>query len=138
MASSFERKLDAARSAYEENDPLRALRRLEDARRVALGGGDDEQLRRLLDFADAVIAREERTEIEREHVVYAIKQNLRQLERRRAFEDERAPVDPYPNLETSQPQTRTYLSTSVKVWIGIGIAAATVVIVLWLLSPLLD
>ncbi len=138
MASRFERELDAARAAYEQNDPLRALRRLDRARRDAVGRGNAAQLRAVLDFAHGVIPRDERTEIERENVVYAARQNLRQLERRRAYEDEREWVDPFPGLETPRAQTRTYLSTGTKIWIGVGVALGSVLVVLWLLSPLLS
>jgi hypothetical protein len=138
VASKFERKLDAARTAYEQNDPFKALRRLDDARRDAVGRRNEEQLHHVLDFADGVIARDERTEIERETVIYAARQNLRQIGRRRAYDGEQEWVDPYPHLEAPHPQTRTYLSAGVKVWIGVGVAIGTAVIVLWLLSPLFD
>ena len=138
MAPNFERKLDAARSAYEDNDAFKALRRLDDAREDAIGRSNEEQLHRVLDFAAGVIARDERTEIERETVIYAVRQNLRQISRRRAYDDEHEWVDPYPNLEAPHPQTRTYLSTGVKIWIGVGVAFGTILFVLWLLSPLLD
>jgi hypothetical protein len=137
MAARFDGELEAARGAYQQNDPFGALRRLDRARRVATKNRNEEQLRRVLDFADGVIARDERTEIERETVAYAAKQNLRQLERRRAYEETREPVDPYPDLETPRPQTRTYLSTGLKIWIGVGVALGTVFVVLWLLSPVL-
>lgn len=138
MASKFERELDAARSAYEQNDPFRALRRLDEARADAVGKRNGEQLNRVLDFAEGVIARDERTEVERENVIYAARQNLRQISRRVAYESESEWVDPFPGLETPRAQTRTYLSTSLKIWIGVGVALGTVLIVLWLLSPLYD
>jgi hypothetical protein len=125
VASKFEHELDAARAAYERNNPHGALRGLDRARRDALKRRNEEQLRRLLDFADGVIPRDERTEIERENVVYAIKQNLRQVTRRRAYEDEREWVDPYPDLESPRAQTRTFMSRGVKFWIAIGVLIGT-------------
>ena len=137
MAARFDDELETARGAYQRNDPCGALQRLDRARRVAVKNHSEEQLRRVLDFADGVIARDERTEIERESVVYAAKQNLRQLERRRAYDEAREPIDPYPDLETASAQTRTYLSAGLKVWIGVGVALGTIVVVLWLLSPVI-
>jgi hypothetical protein len=122
MASKFERALDAARTAYEGNDPYRALRSLDSARRDAVGRNNEEQLRHVLDFAEGVIPRDERTEVERENVLYATKQNLRQVSRRRAYEAERDWVDPYPDLETPRTQTRTFFSRGLKFWIGVGVA----------------
>ena len=127
MASKFERELDAARAAYEQNDPFRALRRLDRARRDAVGRRNEEQLNRVLEFAGGVIARDERTEIERENVIYAVRQNLRQISRRRAYEDEREWVDPFPDLETPRPQTRTFVSRGLKFWIGVGVAVGVLV-----------
>jgi hypothetical protein len=138
VASKFERRLDAARGAYEQNDPLSALRRLDAARRDAVGRRNEEQLRRVLEFVEGVIARDEQTEIERENVIYAVRQNLRQVERRRAYDEERDGIDPFPDLEAPHGQTRTYLSTGVKIWIGVGVGLATTFFVLWLLGSLFD
>ena len=138
MADSFDRELEAARAAYERNDPYDALRRLDRARRSALKRRDTERLRHVLTFADGVIARDERTEIERENVIYAARQNVRQVTRRIAWEFGEAWTDPFPHLDAPRPVTRTFVSTGVKIWIGIGVALGTGLLVLWLLSPLLD
>jgi hypothetical protein len=128
VATKFERELDAARTAYERNDPHTALRKLDRARRDALKRRNEGQLRRVLDFADGVISRDERTEIERENVVYSVRQNLRQVTRRRAYEDEREWVDPFPGLETPQTQTRTFISRGLKFWIGVGVVIGLLVV----------
>lgn len=137
MAGAFDRELATARAAYERNEPYRALRRLDRARESALKAKDVEQLERVLRFADGVIARDERTEIERENVLYAARQNMRQIGRRLAWERGESWTDPFPQLDAPRPVTRTFLSTGVKIWIGVGVALATALVVLWLLSPLL-
>jgi hypothetical protein len=121
VGSKFERELEAARTAYERNDPFRALRRLDRARRDALGRRNEQQLGQVLEFAAGVIVRDERTEIERENVLYAARQNLRQVTRRRAYDEERQWVDPFPDLETPRAQTRTFFSRGLKFWIGVGV-----------------
>lgn len=138
MADRFDRELEAARAAYERNDAFGALRRLDRARRAALKRKDVARLEHVLQFADGVITRDERTEIERENVLYASRQNLRQVTRRLAWETGSQWSDPYPALDAPRPVTRTFLSTGVKVWIGVGVAAGTILLVLWLLSPLYD
>jgi hypothetical protein len=138
MADRFERQLDAARAAYERNDPFGALRSLDHARRAAVKQKNTERLHRVLAFADGVIVRDERTEIERENVIYAARQNLRQVTRRLAWERQGSWTDPFPDLDAPRPVTRTFFSTGVKVWIGVGVAIGTALIVLWLLSPLYD
>jgi hypothetical protein len=135
--SDFESRLDAARAAYELNDPHRALRKLDAARRVALKRREEEKLRRVLEFADGVIARDDRTEIERENVLYAVRQNLRQLSRRRALRAGESWLDPFPDLETPRPHTRTFISTGLKIWIAVGVVLGTGLIVLWVLGSLL-
>jgi hypothetical protein len=130
----FESSLAAARVAYERNDPDGALRRLDRARKAALKHRDEAQLDRVLDFADGVITRDERTEIERESLLYAVRQNLRQLTRRRALMAGETWVDPFPGLETPLPQTRTYMSTGLKLWIAIGVLVGILVIVLWIVG----
>ena len=122
MATKFERELEAARAAYERNDPHAALRKLDRARRDALKRRNEEQLRRVLDFAEGAIPRDERTEIERENVIYAVRQNLRQATRRKAYEDEREWIDPFPDLESPRTQTRTFMSRGLKFWIAVGVA----------------
>ena len=136
MAGAFDRELATARAAYERNDPFGALRRLDRARQSALKAKDVEQLEHVLTFADGVIARDERTEIERENVIYAARQNIRQVRRRLAWERGESSVDPFPHLDGPRPVTRTFLSTGVKIWIGVAVALTTALLVLWLLSPL--
>ena len=138
MADPFERELAAARAAYERNDAFQALRRLDRARRTAVKQKDTERLDRVLGFAEGVIARDERTQIERENVIYAARQNLRQVTRRLAWERRETWADPFPALDAPRPVTRTFVSTGVKVWIGVAVAIATALLVLWLLSPLYD
>jgi hypothetical protein len=119
--ADFEKRLAAARDAYERNDPFGALRKLDPARRVALKRRDEGQVRRVLEFAEGVIARDERTEVERENVVYAARQNLRQLSRRRVLREGGTWEDPFPDLEAPRPQTRTFVSGGLKFWIGVGV-----------------
>lgn len=131
--SDFESRLAAARAAYERNDPHAALRRLDAARKAALKHRDEAQLGRVLDFADGVITRDERSEIERESLLYAVRQNLRQLTRRRALMAGETWVDPFPGLETPLPHTRTYMSTGLKLWIAVGVLVGILLIVLWII-----
>jgi hypothetical protein len=126
--ADFEKRLAAAREAYERNEPFEALRRLDRARRVALKRRDEEQVRRVLEFAEGVIARDERTEIERENVVYAARQNLRQLSRRRVLREGGTWKDPFPDLEEPRPQTRTFVSGGLKFWIGAGVVVGLLVV----------
>jgi hypothetical protein len=121
VARDFERSFAAARVAYEGNDTRNALRELERARRAALKQRDEEQLRRVLDFAEGSLARDEQTEIERENLLYSVRQNLRQLSRRRALRGGGPWEDPFPDLAAPQAHTRTFISRGVKFWIGVGI-----------------
>ena len=132
--SAFESRLAAARSAYERNDPHAALKRLDRARKAALKHRDEAQLGHVLDFAHGVITRDERTEIERESLLYAVRQNLRQLTRRRALMAGETWVDPFPGLEAPLPHTRTYMSTGLKLWIAVGVLVAILLIVLWIVG----
>jgi hypothetical protein len=127
LATNFERQIDAARAAYERNDPHGALKKLDRARRDALKRRNQEQLQRVLDFAEGVIARDASTEIERENLIYAIRQNLRQVTRRRAYEDETEWVDPFPDLESPRSHTRTFMSRGLKFWIGVGVALGVLI-----------
>jgi hypothetical protein len=83
-----------------------------------------------------VIARDERTEIERENVIYAARQNVRQVLRRQSWETGGDVADPFPDLDAPRPATRTFMSTGVKVWIGVGVALGTALVLLWVLAPL--
>jgi hypothetical protein len=138
VAGGFERDLQAARGAYEGNDPFRALRRLDRARRSALKRKDLAQLGRVLDFAEGVIARDERTEIERESLLYAVRQNVRQVTRRKAWETGSELVDPFPGLDAPRAPVRTFMSTGVKIWIAVGVALVIAIVVLWLLGAALS
>jgi hypothetical protein len=121
VARDFESRFAAARLAYERNDTRGALRELDRARKAALKQRDEEQLGRVLDFAEGSLARGEQTEIERENLLYAVRQNLRQLSRRRALLAGEAWEDPYPDLAAPQAHTRTFISRGVKFWIGVGV-----------------
>jgi len=126
VARDFESRLAAARSAYERNDTHGALRELDRARAVAFKERDEDKLRRVLDFAEGSLSREEQTEIERENLLYAARQNLRQLSRRRALLAGESWEDPFPDLETPQAHTRTFISRGVKFWIGVAVLLATI------------
>ena len=136
MPTNFERHLEAARAAHERNDVHGALGKLDAARKDALKRRNETQLNHVLEFAGGVIPRDERTEIERENVVYATRQNLRQVSRRRAYEDEREWVDPFPDLESPRTQTRTFISRGVKFWIGVGIVVGTLFAVAFLVAAI--
>jgi hypothetical protein len=127
VARDFERRFAAAREAYQRNDPHAALRQLGDARAAAARRRDEDQLRRVLDFAEGAIARDNRTEIERESLLYAVRQNLRQLTRRRALLAGESWEDPFPDLAAPRPHTRTFISRSHKVWIGVAVLFGTFV-----------
>ena len=128
MARDFESSLAAAREAYQRNDPLGALGKLDQARSAAARGRNEEQLRRVLDFADGVIVRDEQTEVERESLLYAVRQNLRRLTRRRALLSGERWEDPFPDLTAPHAHTRTYITRGVKVWIAVAIAFGTLVV----------
>lgn len=119
--ADFDSALAAAREAYERNDPHQALQKLDRARKVAVKKRDEGQLQRVLDFAEGALARDERTEIERENLLYAVRQNLRQLTRRRALLAGEEWTDPFPDLETPRPHTRTFISRGLKFWIAVGV-----------------
>ena len=138
MARDFEASLAAARQAYEENDPHGALRKLDRARTVAVKERDEEQLRRVLAFAEGAVPRDERTEVERENLLYAVRQNLRQLTRRRALLAGESWVDPFTDLESPRSHTRTFMSPGLKVWIGVGVALAILIVVLWIVGNVVD
>jgi hypothetical protein len=126
VARDFESRLAAARSAYEGNNTHAALRELDRARAAAVKERDEGKLRRVLDFAEGSLSREEQTEIERENLLYAARQNLRQLSRRRALLAGESWEDPFPDLETPQAHTRTFISRGVKFWIGVAVLLAAV------------
>jgi hypothetical protein len=127
VARDFERRFAAAREAYQRNDPHAALRELGHARASALKRHDEDQLRRVLGFAEGAIARDNRTEIERENLLYAVRQNLRHLTRRRALLAGEAWEDPFPDLAAPRPHTRTFIGRSHKVWIGVAVLFGTFV-----------
>jgi hypothetical protein len=137
VAGGFEGELAAARGAYERNDAYGALRRLDRARQSALKTKDLRALEWIVEFADGVIARDERTEIERESMLYAARQNMRQVTRRLAWESGEGWTDPFPELDVPRPTTRTFMSRGLKVWIGVGVVLGTILAALWLLSPLI-
>jgi hypothetical protein len=128
VARDFESSLAAAREAYQRNDPLGALRKLDQARSAAAKGKNEEELRRVLDFADGVIARDEHTQIERESLLYAVRQNLRRLTRRRALLGGQPWEDPFPDLTAPEGHTRTYITRGVRFWIALAIAFGTLVV----------
>ena len=138
VARDFEGSLAAARQAYEQNDPHGALRKLDRARAAAIKKRNEEQLRRVLDFAEGSLARDERTEIERENLLYAVRQNLRQLTRRRALLAGESWIDPFSDLESARPHTRTFMSPGLKIWIGVGVAVGIIVVALWIIGSLAD
>jgi hypothetical protein len=107
------------------------LKQLERARTTARKRGDEEQLRRVLEFANGTISRDERTEIARENLLYAVRQNLRQASRTRALSADEPWLDPYPELGSRGEHTRTFVSRGVKVWIAVGVVAGIAFYVLW-------
>ncbi len=131
IASDFERALGSARAAYERNETAGALNQLERARGAARKRADEGQLSRVLEFVDGTISRDERTEIARENLLYAVRQNLRQATRARALSAGEPWLDPYPELASPREHTRTFVSGGVKVWIAVGVAAGIAFFVLW-------
>jgi hypothetical protein len=121
VADNFESWLTAARESYQQNNPHQALSKLDRARTVATKNRDEEQLQRVLDFAEGSLARDEQTEIDRENLLYAVRQNLRQLARRRALLAGESWTDPFPDLESPRSHTRTFISRGLKFWIAVGI-----------------
>jgi hypothetical protein len=121
VTQDFESWLAAARESYQRNDPHQALSKLDRARTVAVKNHDQEQLQRVLDFAEGSLARDEQTEIERENLLYAVRQNLRQQARRRALLAGESWTDPFPDLESPRPHTRTFISRGLKFWIAVGV-----------------
>jgi hypothetical protein len=128
VARDFESSLAAAREAYQRNDPLGALKKLDQARSAAAKSKNEDQLRHVLDFADGVIVRDEHTEIERESLLYAVRQNLRRLTRRRALLAGQPWEDPFPDLTAPEGHTRTYITRGVRFWIALAIAFGTLVV----------
>ena len=81
-------------------------------------------LRHVLDLATLVETADERTAAERDNVVYAAKQNLRQATRTRAVRERSEWIDPYPDIEApAAPRARVYFTRWVKLAIAIGVLA---------------
>jgi hypothetical protein len=107
------------------------MKQLERARGAARKRADEGQLSRVLEFVDGTISRDERTEIARENLLYAVRQNLRQATRTRALRAGEPWLDPYPELGSPREHTRTFLSRGVKVWIAVGVVAGIALYLLW-------
>ena len=135
VAPTPDRDLGEARAAIDGGDGLAALRSLDRARRGYLKQRDADGLEHVLDMAALVDAADDRMQIGRENLVYAVKQNLRQESRRAARERAEPWVDPYPDLQAPSEHTALVLTRPVKAVIAIGVAAGTALLVAILVLP---
>jgi hypothetical protein len=129
VAPNPDRELAEARECIDRSDERGAIKRLNRARRGYLKRHDLAGLEHLLVLADLVEARDERSRIDRDNLLYALKQNLRQESRRHARLREEHWHDPYPDLHASTEHTRIAFTRGVKVAIATAVALATVAIV---------
>jgi hypothetical protein len=124
VARNPERDFGEARERLDRGDHIGALRSLDRARRGFARRGDVDGLRHVLDLATLVETADERTAAERDNVVYAAKQNLRQATRTRAVRERSEWIDPYPDIEApAAPRARVYFTRWVKLAIAIGVLA---------------
>jgi hypothetical protein len=139
LAASPDRELGAARAAIDRGDAEAALKSLDRARRGYLGQDDTEGLEHVLDMVSLVDGTEARLRLGRENLAYAVKQNVRQVTRRKAQQRGEAWSDPFPDLQAPTAHTGIVLTRGVKLWIGVGVLAAIAAIVgLVLANVLID
>src|SRR5690348_14581706 len=138
VAASPDRDLGEARAALDRGDGRRAVTGLDRARRGYLNHHDAEGLEHVLAMAALVDGADDRTRIDRQNLVYAVKQNLRQESRRRARERREPWVDPYPDLQAPQEHTGLTVTRGAKIAIGLGPLAALAVFVGFVLAIALD
>jgi hypothetical protein len=122
VAPNPDRELADARAAIDRGDELRALKRLERARRGYAKRHDAPGLEHLLILADVLEGADERVRIGRTNLDYAIKQNLRLESRRRAHFTGEPWHDPYPDLAAPTEHTGIRFGRGVKLAIAAGIA----------------
>jgi hypothetical protein len=129
VAPNPDRDLADARAAIDRGDERTALKRLETARRGYARRHDAAGLEHLFILADVLEARDERTRIGRENLVYAVKQNLRLESRRRANMTGEPWRDPYPDLAAPTEHTGIAITRGIKLWIGLGVVVTTLAII---------
>jgi hypothetical protein len=137
VAASPDRDLGDARAALDRGDGRRAVASLDRARRGYLKRHDAEGLEHVLDMTALVDDADDRTRIARQHLVYAVKQNLRQESRRRSRERHEPWRDPYPDLRAPEEHTRLPVTRGAKFAIGAGVLAALAVFVGFVLAAAL-
>jgi hypothetical protein len=129
LAGNPDRDLGEARAALDRGEGRAALRSLERARRGYVKGHDREGLEHVLDMTALVDpATDDPTRIERENLVYAVKQNVRQEDRRDAHSRGEPWVDPYPDLRAPTEHTGVVLTRGVKIAVGVGVLAGVAAI----------
>jgi hypothetical protein len=129
LAGSPDRDLGEARAALDRGDGRAVLRSLDRARRGYAKRHDREGLEHVLGMTALVDpAADDRVRIERENLVYAVKQNLRQEHRRAAHARGEPWVDPYPDLREPTEHTGVVLTRGVKIAVGAGVLAGVAAI----------
>jgi hypothetical protein len=124
LAGSPDRDLGEARAALDRGDGRAALKSLGRARRGYVKRRDRDGLDHVLDMTKLVDPTDDRVRVERENLVYAVKQNLRQESRRSAQERAEPWLDPYPDLQAPTEHTGVVLTRGVKLAIGVGVLVA--------------
>jgi hypothetical protein len=124
LAGSPDRDLGEARAALDRGEGRAALESLDRARRGYVKLHDPEGLEHVLDMTALVDpATDDRARVERENLVYAVKQNVRQEHRRDAHARGEPWVDPYPDLRAPTEHTGVVLTRGVKIAVGVGVLA---------------
>jgi hypothetical protein len=128
VAPNPDRDLADARAAIDRGDERAALKRLEKARRGYAGRHDAAGLEHLFILAGVLEAKDGRTRIGRENLVYAVQQNLRLESRRRANMTGEPWRDPYPDLTAPTEHTGIAIGRGLKLVIGAETLLGTLVI----------
>ena len=123
MAKNPERDFGEARERIDRGDVPGALKALDRARKGFARRDDVDGLEHVLDLEALVDAgdRDERVRAARANLVYATKQNIRGVTRKKALRGGEEWIDPYPDLEGPVEHTRIPITRGVKFWIGVGV-----------------
>jgi hypothetical protein len=129
VAPHPDRELAEARECIDRGEASAAIKHLNRARRGYVKQHDIAGLEHLLVLGDVVETRDDRSRIDRDNLVYALKQNLRLESRREARRRSEPWQDPYPDLRAPTEHTRIAFTRGVKLAIAAAVALATLGIV---------
>jgi len=129
VAPNPDRELGEARASIDRSDERAALKHLDKARRGYLKRHDAAGLEHILVLLDVLESDDESVRIGRANLAYAVKQNLRLENRRRARELGEPGQDPYPALGAPTEHTGIAFTRGVKLAIALGVALGTAALV---------